>query len=119
VGAEFYQGRPIKIEDVNVVDPNGWGPGGELVLTDGKKTLPVKLGRGNGIYRGSYNLTEPFDVIGILDQESTNLRSGYRLYVVNCPVPRKTWYDPRTRRGVVVWMRLRTGRQIGSLEGSR
>jgi len=83
VGGEYYQGRLIKIEDVNVVDPNGWGPNGGLVVTDGTRTLPVKLGRGNGIYRGSYNLVEPFDVIGILDQESTNLRSGYRLYVMN------------------------------------
>jgi hypothetical protein len=81
VGGEYYQGRLIEIEDVNVVDPNGWRPNGDLVVTDGTRTLPVKLGRGNGIYRGSYNLVEPFDVIGILDQESTDLRSGYRLYV--------------------------------------
>jgi len=82
-GGEYYQGRLIKIEDVNVVDPNAWKPNGELVVTDGTRTLPVKLGRGNGIYRGSYNLVEPFDAIGILDQESTNLRAGYRLYVMN------------------------------------
>ncbi len=83
VGGEYHQGRLIKIEDVNVVDPNAWGPSGEIAVTDGTRTLPVKLGRGNGIYRGSYNLVEPFDVIGILDQESTNLRDGYRLYVMN------------------------------------
>jgi hypothetical protein len=83
VGAEYHQGRLIKIEDVNVVDPKGWGPNGELVVTDGTRTLPVKLGRGNGIYPGSFNLGQPFDVIGILDQESTNLRDGYRLYVMN------------------------------------
>ena len=47
------------------------------------KTFPVKLGRGNGIYAGSNNLIEPFDVIGILDQESTDLTRGYRLYVMN------------------------------------
>ena len=82
-GAEYYQSRLIKIEDVNMVDPNGWGPNGELVVTNGHKTFPVKLGRGNGIYAGSYNLTEPFDVIGILDQESTDFTSGYRLYVMN------------------------------------
>ncbi|MHC4435363.1 MAG: hypothetical protein ACYTBS_26320, partial [Planctomycetota bacterium] len=40
-------------------------------------------GRGNGIYAGSNNLTEPFDVIGIMDQESTDLTGGYRLYVMN------------------------------------
>jgi prepilin-type N-terminal cleavage/methylation domain-containing protein len=32
------------------------------------------------------------------------------------PVPRATWYDPQTREGVIVRMRLRNGRQIGSFE---
>lgn len=83
VGGEYHQGRLIKIEDVNVVEPTGWGPDGEIVVTDGMKTLPVKLGRGNGIYAGSFNLAEPFDVIGILDQASPALTNGYRLYVMN------------------------------------
>ena len=82
-GPEYYQARLIKVEDVNMVDPNGWGRDGELTVTDGSRTLPLKLGRGNGIYAGSYNLTEPFDVIGILDQESLDLRGGYRLYVMD------------------------------------
>ncbi len=83
IGGEYYQGRLIKIEDVNVVDAKAWGPNGTLIVTNGKKTFPVKLGRGNGIYPGSFNLRQPCDVIGILDQESTDLRAGYRLYVVN------------------------------------
>ena len=82
-GCEYYQARLIKVEDVYFVDANNWGPDAELVITDGIKTFPVKLGRGNGIYAGSNNLTEPFDVIGIVDQEGTDLKSGYRLYVVN------------------------------------
>jgi len=82
-GGEYYQGRLIKIEDVYFVDANNWGPHGELVITDGTKTFGVKLGRGNGIYAGSNNLSEPFDVIGIMDQESQDLTSGYRLYVMN------------------------------------
>ncbi|MBN2313928.1 MAG: hypothetical protein JXM79_08350 [Sedimentisphaerales bacterium] len=82
-GGERYQARLIKIENVFFADANDWGPHGELVITDGVKTLSVKLGRGNGIYAGSNNLTEPFDVIGIMDQESPNLTDGYRLYVMN------------------------------------
>ena len=82
-GGEYYQSRLIKIEDVYFVDANDWGPQGEVVITDGTKTFGVKLGRGNGIYAGSNNLTEPFDVIGIMDQESPDLTSGYRLYVMN------------------------------------
>jgi hypothetical protein len=83
VGGEYYQGRLIRIEDVNVMDAKGWGPDGVLTVTNGAKTLPVRLGRGNGIYPGSFNLSQPCDVIGILDQESTDLRGGYQLYVMN------------------------------------
>ena len=83
VGCERYQARLVKIEGVSVVDPAGWGPHGTLTITDGVKTFPVKLGRGNGIYAGSYNLNETFDIIGILNQEGANLVDGYELYVVN------------------------------------
>jgi len=83
MGCEYYQGRLVKIEDVYFMDPNGWGPNAELMITDGVKTFPVKLGRGNGIYAGSYNLSEPFDIIAIMDQQSPTLKSGYRLYVMN------------------------------------
>ncbi len=82
-GCEYYQSRLIKIEDVYFADANDWVSNGELVITDGTKTLPVKLGRGNGIYAGSNNLEETFDVIGIMDQESPDLTNGYRLYVMN------------------------------------
>jgi len=82
-GGEYYQARLIKIEDVYFADAEDWGPHGELVITDGVKTLDVQLGRGNGIYAGSNNLTEPFDIIGILDQESANLTDGYQLYLMN------------------------------------
>ena len=83
VGCEYYQGCLVKIEDVNIVDAGAWGPGGTLTITDGVRTLPVKLGRGNGIYAGSFNLSQPCDVIGIVNQESTALMDGYQLYVVN------------------------------------
>lgn len=86
-GCEYYQARLIKIKDVNFTDPEAaaqnWGPNAALTITNGKKTFPVKLGRGNGIYAGSNNLTEHFDVIGILDQESSAKTTGYRLYVMN------------------------------------
>jgi len=82
-GCEYYQATLIKVEDVYFVDAAGWGPDAEMLITDGAKTLPVKLGRGNGIYAGSNNLAEPFDIIGILDQESSDLTAGYRLYVMN------------------------------------
>ena len=35
---------------------------------------------------------------------------------LNYPVPKQTWYDPKTGTGVLVRMRLNKGRQIGSFE---
>ena len=35
---------------------------------------------------------------------------------LNYPVPKRTWYDPKTGTGVIVRMRLKKGRQIGSFE---
>lgn len=83
IGPEYYQSRLVKLQGLYFADAEDWGPHAELIMTDGVKTLPLKLGRGNGIYAGSNNLTEPFDAIGILDQDSTDLKSGYRLYVMN------------------------------------
>jgi prepilin-type N-terminal cleavage/methylation domain-containing protein len=40
-----------------------------------------------------------------------------RMRELKYPVPKNTWYDPRTRHGVIVRMRLANGRQIGSFEG--
>ena len=39
-----------------------------------------------------------------------------RMRELNYPVPAKTWYNPQTRQGVIVRMRLANGRQIGSFE---
>jgi len=71
------------IENIYFVDANNWSPEAELLISDGTRTFPVKLGRGSGIYAGSNNLIEPFDVIGIMDQESTDLKRGYRIWVMD------------------------------------
>ena len=34
------------------------------------------------------------------------------------PVPRQTWYDPGTHKGIIVRIRLSNGRQIGSFESN-
>ena len=86
VGCEYYQGRLVKINNVRFVDANSWGPDAEMQVTDGQKTFPVKLGIGWGIRQGSNNLTKPFDVIGIFDQESSAYmvcNDGYRVWVMN------------------------------------
>lgn len=38
------------------------------------------------------------------------------LKVLNGPVPKRTWYSPSKRRGLIVRIRLRNGRQIGTFE---
>lgn len=40
-----------------------------------------------------------------------------RMKEMQYPVPRATWFNPQTRCGVIVRMRLRNGNQIGSFEG--
>jgi prepilin-type N-terminal cleavage/methylation domain-containing protein len=40
-----------------------------------------------------------------------------RMKELKYPVPTDTWYDPQTRQGIIVRMRLANGRQIGSFEG--
>ena len=82
VGCEYYQGRLVKINDVCFVDANSWGADATLAITDGQKTFPLKLGIGWGIRPGSNNLTEPFDVVGIFDQEG-GPKDDYRIWVLN------------------------------------
>jgi hypothetical protein len=81
-GCEYYQGRLVKINNVNFVDANSWGPDAEMLITDGQKTLPLKLGIGWGFRPGSNNLNEPFDVVAIFDQEA-GLKDNYRFWVLN------------------------------------
>ena len=39
-----------------------------------------------------------------------------RMKELKYPVPAKTWYNPRTHEGVIVRLRLKSGRQMGSFE---
>jgi len=39
-----------------------------------------------------------------------------RMREMEYPVPRKTWYNPQTKTGVIARMRLKNGQQIGSFE---
>jgi prepilin-type N-terminal cleavage/methylation domain-containing protein len=41
-----------------------------------------------------------------------------RMKEMDYPVPRQTWYSPHTRKGVIVRLRLKDGRQMGSFEGT-
>lgn len=87
-GCEYYQGRLVRVNNVQWdSDPNTWDADATLEITDGTKTFPVKLGIGSGIYSGSNNLAETFDVVGIMDQEDntgdSTYKKGYRIWVTN------------------------------------
>jgi hypothetical protein len=83
-GCEYYQGTRVRVNDVNVVDPNAWGPNGTIVVQDNTgRTFPVKLGLGNG-FTDHACPTGQIDVIAIFDQEAGSYsvcRDGYRLWV--------------------------------------
>ena len=85
-GCEYYQGRLVRINDVNIVNPGNWAPDATITIVDGTgRTFPVKLGIGDGFTR--YDCpTGQIDVIAIFDQESsgyTVCTDGYRLWVPN------------------------------------
>ncbi|MCE5339912.1 MAG: hypothetical protein LLF92_02115 [Planctomycetaceae bacterium] len=85
-GCEYYQGRLVRVKDVNFVNPGSWAPDTTLTVKDGTgRTFPVKLGIGPGITAGSNNLTTQFDIIAIFDQEDGTKPNteGYCLWVVN------------------------------------
>jgi len=108
-GCEYYQGRLIRIKNVQFVDASGWAADATLKITDGSlkadgvtlKTFPVKLGRGSGIYAGSNNLPTTFDIVGILDQEdsASPYQDGYRLWVPNYDGNGQVLWDRGYSRG--------------------
>jgi len=85
-GCEYYQSRLVRVQDVNIVDPQNWGPNNTISIRDANGlTFPVKLGIEKGIAR--YDCpTGQIDAIGILDQEKTGsppYNAGYRFLVLN------------------------------------
>ncbi len=85
-GCEYYQGRLVRVDDVNITDPNDWATNGTLTVMDNTgRTFPLKLGIGDGFTRYACP-TGQISIIAIFDQEasSTTLcQDGYRLWVTN------------------------------------
>ena len=85
-GCEYYQSRRVRVNDVNIVDPDKWVANGKITIKDrtGRDFL-VQLGIGSGFTEYACP-TGQIDVIAIFDQESTNYapcQDGYRLWVPN------------------------------------
>lgn len=80
--AEHYQATLVTLQGVSVSDPQNWAPEQTVTLTDGQgRTMPMLIGRNPGF--GSTAPAGTFDVTAIFDQDSTNLKSGYRLWVMD------------------------------------
>ena len=69
-GCEYYQARLVRVDDVNITDPNDWAPNNTLTVMDNTgRTFPLLLGIGNGFTKYSCP-TGQISIIGIFDQES-------------------------------------------------
>jgi len=85
-GCEYYQARLVRVDNVNIIDPENWAPGGTVIIMDDTgRTFPVKLGVGDGFVNYPCP-TGQLDVIAIFDQEASGYsicKDGYRLWVPN------------------------------------
>ena len=82
-GGEYYQARLVRVDDVNITDPNDWGVNHTLTVMDKTgRTIPLLLGYGDGFTRYVCP-TGQISIIAIFDQESSANTNGYRLWVTN------------------------------------
>jgi hypothetical protein len=85
-GCEYYQARLVRVDDVNIIDPNDWAPNGTITIRDSNGlTFPVLLGIGTGFTKYACPRGQ-ISVIAIFDQESSSdtvCTDGYRLWVTN------------------------------------
>jgi hypothetical protein len=86
-GPEYYQARLVRIEDVNIVDPENWGPDADITVQDANGlNFPVHLCLGVGFSQYPCPLGW-IDMIGIMDQEASGYppdpKTGYRLLVLD------------------------------------
>jgi hypothetical protein len=80
-GGEYYQGCLVRINGVQI-QSGTFAANGTIVITDGNgRTLNVKLGLDDEFNTDNLTGVESFDVVGIFDQEGSNLKGDYRLWV--------------------------------------
>jgi prepilin-type N-terminal cleavage/methylation domain-containing protein len=63
-----------------------------------------------------YDDPDKSPVTWVIFSQGPNYDDWETLKILNGPVPKRTWYSPATRSGLIVRMRLRNGRQIGTFE---
>jgi prepilin-type N-terminal cleavage/methylation domain-containing protein len=85
--------------------------GARLWVPDGFPDHERRQGR-------TYSNPKESPVSWVLYSEGPNFDLD-RMKEMQYPIPHATWYDPQTKEGVLVRMRLRNGHQIGSFHGSK
>lgn len=86
-GPEYYQARLVRIEDVNVLNPEDWGTDTDIQVMDRSGlTFPVHLCLGTGLSQHPCPSGQ-VDVIGIMDQKAPGYppdpTQGYRILVLD------------------------------------
>ena len=98
-GAEYHQARLVRIADVNVLNPEDWGPNGDITVADATgRTFPVHLCLGRGLSQYACPVGQ-IDIIGIMDQKSTDGTQGYRVLVLDYDGNGLVLGSQSTRRG--------------------
>ncbi|MDZ7616365.1 MAG: PEP-CTERM sorting domain-containing protein [Patescibacteria group bacterium] len=84
-GCEHYQGSLVHLENLLLDNPGDWALDGTVLVRQGDLTFPMKLGIDSNLLSIDAALlaTTPFSVTAILDQESSDLMAGYRLWLTN------------------------------------
>ena len=84
-GCEHYQGSLVHLDNLLLVDPANWALDGEVTVTKNGLTFGMKLGIDADLLSIDSGLlaTTPFSVTAILDQESSDFTTGYRLWLTN------------------------------------
>jgi hypothetical protein len=85
-GCEKYQGSLVHLDNLLLTDPNDWGLGKTVLVSQGSSlTFPMQIGLDSAL--SSLDPTSlanhPFSVTAILDQEGGNYQAGYSLWLTS------------------------------------
>ena len=82
-GDEHYQGSLVHLDNLLLTDPQDWGLGNTVLVSQGSLTFPMQVGLDPGLSSLDPDslASNPFSVTAILDQEGGNYKAGYSLWL--------------------------------------
>jgi hypothetical protein len=82
-GGEYFQGSRVRLLSVRVTEEVSWTAGAVFAVSDGMRSMNLRLGRHPGFDGGTvFPPGTPFDVTGILNQASATGTDGYQVLVM-------------------------------------